>query len=518
MLEIYFEKISETYSSEKEIEDALSENLGEFKFHLTIHSAHHYSDLAHDYIEAACIGQQLSQFAERIDLSREKKSMQGSLVTFVLKPRNIEELSKLIYGYGIMYSEDNREANEDFIENVIEYRDKVEETNHVFPELVDDYYANFINGEYYEYDPIEHRDFFDQEFSHFPERRFGFQKSAFSKKLKQNFYSSIDSLIIPNSCDINLILKEYSGIENIDFKKSDFFAIGNITYLISDGFIIHFPFDAFIRARNCAWEAIESRDDHFEQQGSWMHGFLSFDRLRSKYDRDENFKGYPKDISESLLTSQAENSNISQSLVFFSISSYGDHILVKDAHYSYFFFGTDKLTIKELEYLGGNLGLIFNTAANLAGIHVEIKCPWEQLNDESFEDVCYDVIYYNPTFDNTTIRKMGKTRSRDGGRDIVVYTHSRPGKPALKYIFQCKYQKPGTSLSGSKVQDISDTIIQYSASGYGIMTNVVIDSTLYDKLDGISRTLLIEVEDFSVYKLERILAAYPQLKLRHFKL
>jgi len=130
--------------------------------------------------------------------------------------------------------------------------------------------------------------------------------------------------------------------------------------------------------------------------------------------------------------------------------------------------------------------------------------------------VCFDVIYHNPKFDNSTIRKMGKTRSRDGGRDIVVHTHSRPGKTAKKYIFQCKYQQSGTSLPGSKVQDISDTIIQYGAAGYGIMTNVVIDSTLYDKLDGISKTLTVQVEDYSVYKLERILACYPQIKRRHF--
>ena len=127
-----------------------------------------------------------------------------------------------------------------------------------------------------------------------------------------------------------------------------------------------------------------------------------------------------------------------------------------------------------------------------------------------------DVIYYNPKFDSSTIRKMGKSRSRDGGRDIEVFTRSRPGYEPEKFIFQCKFIKPDSSLSSTKLVGITDVVDQYGASGYGIMTSGVIDSTLYDKIDGIGRNRGIQFEHWSVYELERFLAKHPNIKDRHF--
>lgn len=49
----------------------------------------------------------------------------------------------------------------------------------------------------------------------------------------------------------------------------------------------------------------------------------------------------------------------------------------------------------------------------------DISCPWHQLDDEQFEQLCYDIITkkHHPI----EIHKIGKSRSRDGGRDIVFY-------------------------------------------------------------------------------------------------
>lgn len=519
MLEIDFEKIHETFKSPDEIGDQLSSNVEGFKFRKKIYRARHYSDLAQDYLEAAYIGEQLCQYAERINLSSESNYMYDNVVELFLKPKteHIDKLSKLIFKYGCLYGGNDEDLNLEFIEELNEYRDNLEQFKHQFPELVDDYYANFINGEYYEYDPIENKEFFDKEFSKFPERKYGFNKSAYSNKINQEFYTSVDSVLIPHSSDFKLILKEYSGIETIDFIKADFFAIGNITYLISDGLIVHFPFDSFIKAKNCAGEVFDGDTEIYRDAGRWMQGLLTYRRWIAKYSEKENLRGYPIDMSEDILENKIQDMFANPPVMSFYLSSYGDHILVKDDKHSYFFFGTDKLNQNELGFLGSKLSKLFNITANLAGIQIVIKCPWEQLNDETFEEICYDVIYHNPKFDNTTIRKMGKSKSRDGGRDIVVLTHSRPGKPSQKFIFQCKYKQPNSSLRASNVLDISDTITQYGASGYGIMTNVVIDATLYDKMDGISRNLSVDMDDYSVYQLERILACYPQIKERHFK-
>lgn len=520
MLEIDFERIHEIYSSAEEIKMQLDKNSGGFLFKIKIHRAHWYSDLAHDYIEAAFIGQQLTSFADRLEITEESDGLYGRDIKLLLKSNNTDSLAQLIFNFGQIYSGNNEEDSLKFVENLSEYLNKLEQIEHSFPELVDRYYVNYINGEYYEYDPVDNKDFFDNEFLRFPERKYGFLKSAFSKKLNQDFYASIDSVIIPNSSDIKLILKEYSGIENIDFIKAEFFVIGNISYLISNDFIVHFPFDSFIKAKHCTSEAFGMEKELYQEEGQWMSGFLSFSHLIAEINEKENFRGYPEDLSEELVKPVKEANKdlfLSSPVFCFYLSTYADYILVKDSCYSYFFFEPDKLTQNELGFLCNRISLLFDTTTKLAGIHAEIKCPWEQLNDEAFEELCFDIIYYSPKFDNSTIRKMGKSRSRDGKRDIVVYTHSRPGKIAQKYIFQCKYQQIGSSLSGSKVQDISDTITQFGASGYGIMTNVVIDSTLYDKLDGIKQNIKVEIEDYSVYRLERILSCYPKIKQRHFK-
>lgn len=518
MLEFDKDTSREKFRSPEEIKLALDKCEGVFKFRVNIDRAMHYSDLSNSYLEAAFIGEKLCQFCEPIQVSKLSEMRYDTVIVFTLKPVDNNELSKFIFQLGQAIEENLDEHEFDFMHEVNLFRDKLHEIEPHFPELIDDYHINFINGAYYEYDLEHYKDFFDIEFSTFPERKYGFFKSAFSSTLKQAFYSSPDSLIIPKGSELKLILKRFSGIQDINFDKADFFIIGNIAYLFSNGFIVHFPFDAFLKAKHCALQALSETDDYYNQEGGWMDGFLSYKRRLAESFIEENYRGYPEDMSHEM--TKRDDSNIFHSMFFpfnsFYLSSYGDHILVEDSNFAYFFYGADKLNLHELSFLGNNLSRLFAVTAALAGFNIDIKCPWENLNEDLFEDLCFDIIYHNPKFDNSTIRKIGKTKSRDGGRDITVLTHSRPGNPAKKFIFQCKYLKPGSSLTGSKVQDISDTVVKHDAHGYGIMTNVIIDATLYDKLDGIARTLKVEIEDFSIYKLERILSGHPQIKSRYF--
>ncbi|PKD17660.1 hypothetical protein APR41_05480 [Salegentibacter salinarum] len=520
---INFEKIHDQFTSEKEIVGFLKKNSNGFVFQIIIERARHYSDLAQYYLEAAYIGQNLSQHSEKISYNLNRSLEYHPIAQLGLRPiaTEIEKLGNLIHFYGKVYSGKHEEESETFMEGYYEYRETLEQQLHTFPELVDDYYANYINGEYYEYSPVENANFFESEFKSFPERRFGFWKCAFSDMIGEDFFVSLDSWIIPNTSDLPKILKEYSGIDKINFIKADFFALGNISYLMSDGLITHFPFASLLQAKHCYSNIFDNwhiENDIFNRDEIWMHRFITFDRSFAKLSPQENYKGYPDDRSEELINLVTRNEGFFRppSVVCFYLSEYGDHILVKDEKCSYLFFGTDKLTHSELFSLSNRLSILFRTTANLAGIHIEIKCPWEKLDDEKFEELCYDIIYHNPKFDNNTIRKMGKSKSRDGGRDIVVHTHSRPGYLPEKYIFQCKYLKPGSSLTATRVIDISDTIDQYGAQGYGIMTSVVIDATLFDKLDAISSRKRIETQEFSVYEMERILARYDNIKHRHF--
>ena len=63
---------------------------------------------------------------------------------------------------------------------------------------------------------------------------------------------------------------------------------------------------------------------------------------------------------------------------------------------------------------------------------------------------------------------------------------------------------------------ISDTVDQYGAMGFAVMTNAIIDATLFDKLESISERRGIEQEVWSGMELERFLQGHCDLLTRYF--
>jgi hypothetical protein len=162
--------------------------------------------------------------------------------------------------------------------------------------------------------------------------------------------------------------------------------------------------------------------------------------------------------------------------------------------------------------------LVKEKLSKLLGISRNISCDWNLLTDDSFEELCYDIIYNDIKFDNLTIRKMGKSKSRDGGRDIVVYTNPKSGEIAKKYIVQCKLLQKSASLTKSKMNDAANVILEHSADGYVVMTNAIIDSELYDMLDGFKNSKMNTDTKitYSKYELERYLSGHEEIKQRYF--
>ncbi|WP_395836861.1 restriction endonuclease [Cystobacter fuscus] len=152
----------------------------------------------------------------------------------------------------------------------------------------------------------------------------------------------------------------------------------------------------------------------------------------------------------------------------------------------------------------------------LVGLPPSSLCNWDSINEEDFEELCYDVLRRTGIFDERTIRKHGKTRSRDGGRDIEIWSRSRIGKPGVKWIFQCKYLSTSRSLGAGRI-DMSDVVEQYGAGGFGVMTNSVIDSTLYDRMDAIAARRGLELMSWSKLELERFITPRRDLLRRYFK-
>ncbi|MFM5983030.1 MAG: pentapeptide repeat-containing protein [Sphaerospermopsis kisseleviana] len=145
----------------------------------------------------------------------------------------------------------------------------------------------------------------------------------------------------------------------------------------------------------------------------------------------------------------------------------------------------------------------------------DISCSWNQLNDDQFEELCYDILREKHKL--TNIDKIGNSRSRDGGRDIVFFKGVDINKKPIKWIAQCKLKSDKRSLGSSQVTDISDMLVAQEAKGFCIMTSGIIDATLHDKLDALRDRNGIEVERWSYLEIERFLAEHPEIKARYFK-
>ena len=140
-----------------------------------------------------------------------------------------------------------------------------------------------------------------------------------------------------------------------------------------------------------------------------------------------------------------------------------------------------------------------STLAKLVRDRAAISYQWKSLNDDTFQSLCQKLLCRISRFRDARIEPVGKTRSRDGGRDFLIYTTERPGLHATKYIVQCKYKEDNGSLTRSKMGDIGTTIAQYDADGYIVMTNGILDATLIDSLEGLSNNQRFRTDIGSQY-------------------
>jgi uncharacterized protein YjbI with pentapeptide repeats len=147
----------------------------------------------------------------------------------------------------------------------------------------------------------------------------------------------------------------------------------------------------------------------------------------------------------------------------------------------------------------------------------DISCSWNQLDDDQFEELCYDILLKEHDLKLTNIDKIDKSRSRDGGRDIVFSKGVDINKKPIKWIAQCKLKSDKGSLGKSQVPDILDMLKAQEAKGFCIMTSGIIGATLHDSLDSLRDKNGIEVEKWSYLEIERFLAEHPEIKARYFK-
>lgn len=448
-------------------------------------------DVVYDHLQASFCIEKILEYSTFVSY-REGEIEYKFFIAIKIIPIDFANLANVISNISVLFAREkdiDEDIIVDFAEEIEDYEDKIDKLVFKFPYEADMYYANLINAAYFEtafemeedssieIEDIKSSKYLKEIYKKYPEREYGFWESAASKTIEELFFVSTFCWIVPNSANEKKVLEYYSGIEHeLKFERATLFNFNNERTILNDNV------------------AIKIND---------LEGFA-----------------VAKQFIENILYQRFNIRNVGENIDHFEfyISEFEDVIILQSQNFKYIYFQFDKLTHNELQKLLEIVSPAQNFLENILGLNTSITLNWDSIDEEKFEELCYDIISLNPKFNSDSIQKMGKAKARDGGRDIVAYTNrSFDSEPQL-YIFQCKLIKSNASLAKSNLKDAANIIDEYGAKGYGVFTSAVIDSTLYDMLDGFSRNKNIDTSNrWSVYNFERFLARNRALKSRYFE-
>jgi len=478
MLKIVFDSIYADYSSKEELaailttSEEVSINVRMLDF------ARSSEDYCQDYLQVSFISEGIARFSTIRRSSISYSVPTSFIIDFVVN--DSRQLAEFLFSFSCGISGEDNENGNDLIwalGEIEEYQQALNDRSFEFPELVDKYYANLVNGQYLdgtdEFDGDEDESYNDRDsiYGKSPEYRYGYWRSAASKKLGIEFYVSTEAWIIPDVSNLNKVLECYSGIDQeIILDTALVYVFKGRSVLYNKHLAIWFEFPAA-----------------YDTARAWAYNALKF-------------------------------KNDSNSGTTFLLSTYGDVFVATEGSFACVFF-IDKVKCRhgELISIYEDVRINHDSFSFLLGLSNTIELDWDKFGADRFEELCYDIIYHHAKFDNKTIRKMGKTKSRDGGRDIVVMTKETIANEPQLFIFQCKFMKRSESLTRARLSDAANVIMQYGAKGYGIFTTGVIDAALYDMLDGFAQHQQISTkENWSIFEIERYLFYNTEMRKRYF--
>jgi hypothetical protein len=426
-------------------------------------------NIAIDYAQALLIGEKLASLSRTIR-SRRVYQAHSCAVHFDMTLDRLEDGVRLLYELMCgLYVDCDEWAHSEASEMFDRLYDQDTSLCLHFPDLADDYMANLLHAaDIWEENPGSRRRYEKK----FPETKYGYSKSFGSKQFGFPLYLSPVAWAAPPSVDLAAVLSTYGFAEprrNVELEPAQVIQLdGHAALLVSE----HQAVPAPVSATNDA--------SHF------------------------TMKCRPFGVTKEGLDRPWCLSKCGEVVVM--QSQFGQHIVFCDAQPP-----GNRLLAVYLE----RCEQVADRLRRLLGVTIHTPCAWKRLSDESFELLCYDVTRRIARFDESTVRKMGNARSRDGGRDIMAMTRARPGSDPRKWIIQCKLVTSKRSLSSGAIS-VSDTIDQYAAAGYMVFTNAVIDSTVYDRLEAIGKNRQIEVDAWSGMELERFLQGHRDLLARYF--
>jgi len=455
--------------------EVLHQSPGKCKLCFPYEEYHHYSDIAIGSLQKAFIGEILYPNVTNIDYNYEHDQ-------FIIDYQN-KEFSKIIYWLsGICsYDEDDLPEDYDSITESLPFKHYIHEEfsqfeadiysrkiYSYFSDFVDDYFANIIEDENTWND--DNKTLCDH-----PEWAYHTWRSAWSYWLGFDLYVSPKFWLIHKGNDIS------KAIETASFHKGKIYKFSNIKTFFSDHQNIYlFTEYDIICLNNCI---------HFNAVRCAENIFPVYDKAQDNAQYDWYSRGK------------------------FSVSS-DSYILKWDgASFQYIIFRDtfnilDSASLKKLTAETQN---IINMLFSVSKDSFKYRCDWQWLNDELFEQLCYHLTIRDGRFSESDTRKMGHSRSRDGGRDILTKNIRRAGDNRQStWIIQCKFSLKGRSLGRNQIM-LSEIIDEHNPHGIIIATNMLVDSGTYDKYDKIGKNRKVKIEIWDGLKLEREINKNPDL-------
>lgn len=454
-------------------------------------SSNSYLDITADLADASFVAECLGRCAQqrRFEWVRSGHLEKLHLTVSGYLPNVMaNELARM----SILFDYDNSEIDalrdeyESILEQCADHQELIATRDLVFPELADLYLVNLLHGAYHEWEP----DAVLEELKVYPEHRYGFFVSRAVRPLGKAALSSTSEWIITGDVDFADFEIE-ADLNHEELLPGRMFLTNDAAIFVGNHATVRISTETLLNALACGddylWRNVQNQE---------VYEFL-------------RFRGVP------LSGATAQN----ESRMEACIGEFGARVLLRCQDFSVLFLDTALVSHAERTRYAALLAELEISVRDGEPCTSDISLPWSLIDDEGFEQLCYDYVFAHPDFDKDRIEKIGKSRSRDGGRDIVAWTEPDRSKtrPAVKFIFQCKHIGPTSSLSPKHITAIGDTLEQYSADGYGVMCSGYIDATLHDRIDAISvGRQLSAPRKIDRFVLERFLARRPHLVKRYF--
>ena len=181
------------------------------------------------------------------------------LILTLIEPNRIALLGAIrraIWAFQSAEEQSYEEESQAEIESIDEYQQNLNEIQLNFPEVVEQYFANLVNGAYFQSEYELAKGIKEE----FPERTYGFWKSAFYNGKEPRVYVSENAWIIPSEIPAEAVFKNFAYDGEISLLNASLIFHGGKVLAISEGIALEISLEVFLQTISCAEEMYYPKD------------------------------------------------------------------------------------------------------------------------------------------------------------------------------------------------------------------------------------------------------------------